>query len=84
MLDNHLEPLAKRSAEPLYSTIREDLLVGLNDLEVVIVGLFRELSLNAQRHAETIVNNAGVDIHDRPLDPEIESLLNLMPRALGH
>lgn len=82
MLDQHLEPQAHKSAQPLYSTIRQDLLVGLNNLEVIIIGLLRDLSLNAKQHAETIINNAGVDIGERPLNPRIKVLLDSMPNAL--
>lgn len=82
MLDQHLEPQAFKSAQPLYSTIRQDLLVGLNDLEVIIIGLLRDLSVNAKQHAETIINNAGVDIGERPLNPKIKALLDSMPNTL--
>jgi hypothetical protein len=83
MLNDHLEPQAKKSAQPLYSTIREDLLVGLSDLEVVMVGLFRDLSVSAQKQADIIVKNAGVDIGETKLDPQVEALLRSMPRSIN-
>lgn len=80
MLDDHLEPRAVNSARPIYSTIHKDLVEGLKDLEVVIVGMFRDLTLAAEKQAEIVAHNAHIDIGGTTIDPKTEDLLNSMPR----
>jgi hypothetical protein len=72
---NLIEPAAIDSAQPIYSTIREDLIEGLNDLEVIIVGLFMELTKSADNQASIVVNNANIDVEEASVDPEISKLL---------
>ncbi len=67
---DRLEPRAVDSAGPIYSTIHKDLVQGLHDLEVIIVGLFRELALSAQKQAEIVVHNAHTEIGGTLIDPQ--------------
>ncbi len=70
-----IEPAAIDSAQPIYSTIREDLIEGLNDLEIIIVGMFRELTKAADKQAGIVANNANIDVEEASVDPDISKLL---------
>ena len=71
----HLEPAALESAQPIFSTIQTDLLEGLKDLEIIIVGMFRELSQAAEEQAKIVVHNANIDVHEAAIDPAVADLL---------
>lgn len=66
---------ALASAHPIYSTIQNDLLEGLNDLEFNIDGMLRDLSNTADVQAETVAHNANIEINEVPVDPVIADLL---------
>ncbi len=66
---------AQASAQPIYSTIQNDLLEGLNDLEFNIDGMLRELSKTAEEQAQTVAHNANIEIENVPIDPVIADLL---------
>jgi hypothetical protein len=70
----HLVPRAKSSAQPIYSTIQVDLLEGLNDLELIIVRVFRELAEAAQEKARIITHNANIDVNEANVDPMLTEL----------
>jgi phosphopantetheine adenylyltransferase len=76
----HLIPVAIESAPPLYSTIRTDLLQGLNDLEIIIVGMLRKLAQAAEDHATNVVHNANIDVDESSKDPLVAGLLASAPR----
>ena len=50
---------------------------GLHDLEVIIVGLFRELALSAQKQAEIVVHNAHTEIGGTLIDPQSKNPVDL-------
>jgi hypothetical protein len=76
-----LEPKAVESAPPIYSTIRADLLEGLNDLEIVVIGMFRNLAQAAEDHARTVAHNANIDVDEASIDPVIADLLASVPKT---
>lgn len=74
-----LEPVAIESAQPIYSTIRADLLEGLKDLELIIVGMFRNLTLAAEEHAQNVAHNANIDVDQAAMNPVISDILASAP-----
>ena len=77
----HLEPNALQSAQPIYSTIQKDLLEGLADLELIIVGLLRKLTQSAEEQAHNVAHNANIDVDEAMIDPVIEDLLRTLPES---
>jgi hypothetical protein len=75
----HITPLAIASAQPIYSTIQSDLVEGLNDLEMIISGMFRELTLAAEDQARIVSHNANIDVDEVAIDPTIIDLLASIP-----
>jgi hypothetical protein len=76
----HLEPAAVASAQPIYSTIQSDLLEGLNDLELIIVGMLRDLTGAAEEQARIVSHNANIDVGEVATDPVISALLESIPK----
>jgi hypothetical protein len=76
---DHLEPAARESAQPIFSTIQIDLLEGLGDLELVILAMFRKLVDQAEEQARIVAHNANIDVDSTATDPAIEALLASMP-----
>jgi hypothetical protein len=79
---DHLEPAAIESAQPIFSTIQTDLLEGLKDLEIIIVGMFRELTQAAEEQARIVAHNANIDVDQAAIDPVIADLLKSLPGEL--
>jgi len=75
-------PVAESSAEPIYSTIQQDLLEGLNDLEVIIIGMFRTLVQEAEKQAQIVAGNANIGIDESAIDPAITDLLVSIPQSI--
>lgn len=75
-----LEPKAVESAPPIYSTIQADLLEGLNNLEIIVIGMFRNLTQAAEDHARTVAHNANIDVDEASIDPVIADLLDSVPK----
>jgi hypothetical protein len=71
-----LEKKALDSAPLIYSTIQDDLLEGLNELETVVIGMFSKLTQAAKDHAQTVADNANIDIDEASIDPVIADLLD--------
>jgi len=76
---DHLGPTALRSAGPIYHTIQTDLMEGLADLDVTIVGMFRKLAQAADDQARIVAHNANVDAVDASKDPALAAILTSMP-----
>jgi len=74
-----IEEAAITAAPPIYDTIQTDLLEGLRDLDAAILGLFDELAGAANIQATTVAGNAGIDIDDVAIAPEIKAILDSMP-----
>ena len=79
----HIEPAAVSSAQPMYATIQNDLLEGLGDLEVIIIGMLRQLTQAAEEQARLVAHNANVDLDEATSDPVIAALLSSVPRTAG-
>jgi len=79
---NKIIPLAELSAEPIYSTIQHDLLEGLNDLEVIIIGMFRKLAQAAEEQARIVASNANIGINESLIDPAVADLLASIPMTI--
>ena len=77
---NKIIPLAESSAEPIYSTIQHDLLEGLNDLEIIIIGMFRSLVQAAEEQTRIVASNANIGIDESMIDPAIADLLASIPQ----
>lgn len=77
---DHLEPTAIASAPPIYETIRQDLLDGLNNLEIIIVGMFSRLMEAAIKQVDIVVDNANIDVEAAAVDPVISDLIKSIPR----
>ena len=76
----HLEPAAAAAAQPIYATIQTDLLEGLHDLEIIIVGMFRELAHAAEEQARIVAHNANIDVDEAAIDPAVADMLRTIPR----
>jgi hypothetical protein len=77
---DHLEPAAIESAQPVFGTIQTDLLEGLKDLEIIIVGMFRDLTQAAEEQARIVAHNANIDVDEASIDPAIAALLRSIPK----
>ena len=75
----NLEGTAVRSAPPIYDTIQTDLLDGLQDLDAAMLGLFKQLAESAREQAQHVAHNAGIDIDDASINPEIKAILDSVP-----
>jgi hypothetical protein len=75
-----IERSAIDSAQPIYVTIREDLTEGLNDLEIIIVGMFQKLTQAANKQAGMVADNANIDVEEASVDPDIAHLLQSVPK----
>ena len=71
----HIQPAALTSAKPMYQTIQQDLLDGLQDLELIATGLFRELTVAATEQAQIVAHNANIYAGEAEADPAIAALL---------
>jgi hypothetical protein len=71
----HVQPAALTSAKPMYQTIEQDLSDGLQDLELVVTKLFRELTGSATEQAQIVAHNANVCAGETEADPAIAALL---------
>lgn len=76
-----LQPRALESARPIYHTIQVDLVEGLNDLEAIILGMFRSLAQAGDEQARIVAHNANIDVDSAAQDPDILGLLRSMPEA---
>lgn len=76
---NHLGTKAINSASPIYQTIQTDLVEGLEDLEVVIVGMFRRLVSEAESQAEIVASNANIGIDENVIDPVVTEIIESIP-----
>ena len=74
-----LMPAAITAAPPIYGTIQTDLLSGLSDLELIIVGLLKELANTASEQAKIVAHNATIDIDDAVLDPTMKAVQDSKP-----
>ena len=75
----HLQPAAIESARPIYTTIQEDLLAGLNELESIINRMLGDLAQAAQEQAKIVADNANIDVNEAATNPVMVELLNSMP-----
>ncbi len=75
-----LEPTALDAARPIYDTIKSDLLEGLKDLELIIIGMFRKLKHEAQEQARIVAHNANIGIDEAAIAPEIVDILRSKPK----
>jgi hypothetical protein len=78
---DRLEKAALASASTIYETIQADLLEGLKDLEVIILRLFNELALTANEQAKTVAHNIAIDIDEAKLTPQVQAVLDSLPRV---
>lgn len=76
---DRLQPTAIEAAQPIYTTIQADLLEGLNDLEAIINGMFRELAQAAEEQARIVAHNANIEVDEAASDPVNEDLLTSIP-----
>ena len=76
---NRLQPAAIEAARPIYTTIQADLLEGLNELEIVMSGMFQELAKAAEEQAKIVAHNANIEVNEAATDPLLISLLNPIP-----
>ena len=76
---DHWDPAAREAAHPIFTTIQADLLEGTKDLEIIIIGMLRELTQAAEEQARIVAHNANIDVDDASIDPTIADLLNSMP-----
>lgn len=78
-----LESTAVRSAPPIYDTIQTDLLDGLRDLDAAMLGLFKQLAESTREQAMHVAHNAGIDIDEASINPEIKAILDSVPSQLA-
>lgn len=71
----HVQPAALTSAKPMYQTIQQDLLDGLQDLELIVTKLFRELTVSATEQGQIVAHNANICSGETEADPAIAALL---------
>ncbi len=77
-----LEESAVGAAPRIYATIQADLLEGLRDLDAVILGLFTKLIEASTVQANTVAQNAAIDIADSKTEPALKELLESIPASL--
>lgn len=75
-----LRPAAIDSADPIYSTIKTDLLGGLQELELILVGMFMRLTKEAEEQARIVAHNANIGVDENAISPEIRRMIEAMPK----
>ncbi len=80
---NRLQPAAIEAAHPIYTTIQADLLEGLNELEIIMSGMFQQLAKAAEEQAKIVAHNANIEVNEAATDPVMISLLNSIPPSFA-
>ena len=81
---NRLQPTAIEAARPIYTTIQADLLEGLNDLEIIMSGMFQQLAKAAEEQAKIVAHNANIEVNEAAIDPVYVGLLDSIPNLSAY
>jgi hypothetical protein len=74
-----LQTAATEIVPQIYETIRKDLFAGISELEHIAQGVLSDLAEAALRQAQTIAQNATLEINEAVIDPRTRALLESIP-----